>query len=148
MKENARGTILRILSTPATVTEIKNKAKNIESFGTIAYHLAKLEKESIVEKVKDHEKRGRPTTYSLVDKKLIEFYKERKKNEIIARTLILKKIKEQPLITDDELMAYVEKSGLEEYALEEIFGCSNAKLSTISYKITPKGAKFLKENSK
>ena len=66
--------ILKILKEPTTVTKLKNKLKGISSFGTIAYHLKKLEKKGLIKKYKiEYKKVGTPTFY-IISKKKWEHY--------------------------------------------------------------------------
>ena len=146
MKKDIRSRILIILSEPATVTALKEKLKDVESFGTIAYHLKKLEKEGIVEKEKDTTKRGSPTTYSLVDKDLIKIIKKMREDSVISRVAILRRIKNNPSIEEGELSLFVDRSDLPSAAEDDIFGCTDDNLATLHFEITEKGEKFLKQN--
>lgn len=144
MKKDIRTRILDILIEPSTVTEIKTKLKDVESFGTIAYHLKKLESEAIVTKKKDSSKRGSPTTYSLTDKDFVEILKTDRKYSIVAKKEILKLVNENPMIEDGEITSHIKRSGLPEAALDEVLECVNDNLTTLHFKITKKGLKFLK----
>ncbi len=146
MKKNIRDRMLEILITPSTVTVLKDKLKDVDSFGTIAYHLKKLEEEGIVEKEKDTSKRGSPTTYSLIDKSIIHIIKERNKNAKISKKAILREIKENPMIEDAILSLFVERADLPHLSLDKIFDCTNEGLATLHFKITKKGERFLRQN--
>lgn len=152
MKKDIRTRILSILVDPTTVTGIKEILKDVESFGTIAYHLKKLQDDGIIDNRKDTSKRGSPTTYFLVDKNLIEAMKEIRRDSIMGKMEVLKIVKDREFIEEGELTALLERSGIPEkdigIVVDEIFGCSNEKLTTMHFKITPRGLRFLKGSKK
>jgi DNA-binding HxlR family transcriptional regulator len=149
MAKNVREEILKILAKPTTVTELKNKIKGVRSFGTLAYHLKNLESEGII--TKNEKKKGEQIRYSLMDKRISKLLEKLKEKEKEAKIIILKKLKENPLMSDQELERYLEQSILDEkelpHVIDQIFGCSNENLATLHFKITPKGLKFLEQNS-
>ena len=68
--------IVKLLSTPKTVTELKRKLPEISSLGTLAYHLKILSDSGFIESIKDKTKRGSPTTYKQTVKAHIIFNSE------------------------------------------------------------------------
>jgi predicted transcriptional regulator len=149
MKKTFRDEILAALSKPATVTELKNKIPRIKSFGTLAYHLEKLEKENLITKKKENKKQGQPTTYSIVSekiRKIFDKYNRKKKQMLIA---FLKFIKNNPNIGDREMINKLEQQGFDKYLIGDTsMDSSNDNYSVLAHRITPKGEKFLKENDK
>jgi len=147
MGKDIRNIILNALSTPATVTELKKRTPNIKSFGSIAYHLKKLENKGIVTKKADTTKRGHPTTY-ILNKDMLLIINEEKKRREKGMRVILEKIKQKPYITDNELTTFINQSGIDYLLEDDIFETINNNLSTICFKLTPKGEKFIKGHSK
>lgn len=147
MRKNIRKEILKILSTPSTVTEIKKKLPDVSSLGTIAYHLKNLEEENLITKNKDKKKQGRPTTYRLESKEIreeIRKYKEEEKEILISCLDIMNK---NPNITENQLINEMENLGFEyDKFIDKIMDTINNKFSIISFTITYKGKEFLKQN--
>ncbi len=148
MAKDVRKRILDILAEPSTVTAIRTKLKDVGSFGTIAYHLKELHDNGVIGKDKDESKRGSPTTYYLINKDVISKVKKARESRELSKTEILKKIKESPMIEDRELSLYLERLGMSESLIDEVMNCNGDNLTTIHHKITPKGLKFLEDNSK
>ena len=149
MNEGIREKILKILSSPSSVTEIKSKLPEVKSFGTIAYHLKNLKNEGVVTSVKDNKKQGQTTIYKLNSPEIIKRISAWNKTKKEMELIILKKIKENPLIEDGELSNILEQEGLDwEFGEDIILECAGKHLSVLCHKITPKGEKFLKKQSK
>lgn len=139
-----------ILINPTTVTGIKNKLPKVKSLGTIAYHLKNLENENIITKTKEVKKQGQPTTYKISSQEISKRMKEGKKEEREQELICLNIIKDNPHITDDEIIAKLKNEGYEEKYGDRIwsdtpFNLANNHLTTINYKITEKGLKYLKK---
>jgi DNA-binding PadR family transcriptional regulator len=148
-KLNLREEILKAVSNPSTVTEIKNKIPEIKSFGTLAYHLKKLKTDGIITKKKEENKQGQPTKYKLQSLKEIErlekWREERKKEKII----FLEFLKKNELVEDNDMLNRLELEGHDlDFMGDASMSCVGDKLATLHFKITPKGKKFLKENKK
>jgi len=148
MEKSLRNKILEILVVPTTVTELKNKlGKNVKSFGTLAYHLKILEKESLITKDKDNKSQGQPTKYKLVSKeqlkRILNMQEETKKYQLT----FLKYIQENPLKDDATMLNDLENMGFNSEIMGDVaFDCSNNKFSVLCHKITKKGESFLKDN--
>lgn len=147
-----RNRILKILSIPTGVSELKEQIKEVSSFGTIAYHLKELESEGLISKYKQEKKRGQPTKYFLTSlkknpKKMIEYWKKREKL-IIKNTLLF--LKENLNSTEEQIQEYlINKIKLVKYSGEGdiVFNLIvNSNYVKPIYKLTPEGEKFLKEN--
>lgn len=146
MVRDVRKRILNILAEPSTVTSIRTKLKDIESFGTIAYHLKELYDNGVVGKDKDESKRGSPTTYYLLNKDVINKVKKGRENRRKAKYVILKIIKDEPMIEDKELLWYLQRLGLSDVDVDEVMNCVSDSLTTFHHKITTKGLNFLEDN--
>jgi predicted transcriptional regulator len=149
LESSIKEKIIQILVEPTTVTEIKNKLKEIKSFGSISYHLKNLIKEGIVIKEKDTKSQGQPTRYKLNSKKVLTRIKNL--NEWVNKnTLIyLKFLKDNPLISDNNMLNELEKRGFNRDVMGDRATDSLIKnYSEIYHKITPKGERYIKEHSK
>jgi len=149
MGKNIKDEILRILSKPTTVTEIKRKLPKVKSFGSISYHLKNLEREGVITKEKETKKQGQPTKYKLnspgIKKRIKEFYDQKKKYKIA----FLNQIKQNPMKEDAVVTNELENAGFNYDIIKDIsMDSENEKLAVFCWKITQKGEKFLKENSK
>ncbi len=149
MEKSVKNQIIQILVNPSTVTEIKNQLPKVKSLGTIAYHLRNLESENIITKIKDKKKQGQPTTYSVKSKESLAFFEKmdaREKKEKIAFLLHLKK---NPGISDNQIINDLINQGFNEDSMaDSSMAVLNENLATMSYNITKKGEKFLKDNGK
>lgn len=148
-KKNIREEILRVLSTPSTVTEIKNKIPEITSFGTLSYHLKNLENERIITKTKDKKKQGQPTRYKLESPEVIERLEKFRNIVIQNKVSVLRLIEKDEFIEDSIMLKTLERQGGDsEFIGDMSMECVNENLATLHFKITPKGKQFLKNHSK
>lgn len=145
MSKNVREQILKILIKPTTVTELKEKIKDVKSFGTIAYHINELMKEGIITK-NEKEKKGDKITYQVSSKEKMKFYSDLKKTEEDYIKKVLTFVKNKPNIERQDLLIYFEKLGVDiDYIYQQMLECENENYMSVFYKINPKGEKFLKQ---
>ena len=147
--DSVRNQILRILTNPSTVTEIKNKLPKIKSFGTIAYHLKELELDHIITKEKQKKIRGQPTIYKIQTKDVLSRINQIKNEEQKVTLLFLEYIKDHPYANTLEVDEFLD--GIPGYyeAYQDIPSeAVNNRLASFHYKISGKGLKFLKDHTK
>lgn len=149
MAMSIRDQILKVLVKPTTVTEVKNKLPKIKSFGTVAYHLKELEKEGIITKVKQEKEQGRPTSYQVREKKILDAFKEIEKTEESIRISLLKLLKRTPSISDDEAIDIIaQESKIDPEIIGDVLTDMDYQgLAEICWKILPKGERYLKNKS-
>jgi len=147
--KNIKEEILKILENPTSPTEIKKKLKDVNSFGTIAYHLKQLEEEGVITKEKDNKKQGQPTKYKLNSPEIRKRIKISNEEEEKRKIAFLNCIKENPLKEDAVIMNMLENEGFDDdWMAETSMNCNNENLAVFCWKITKKGENFLKQNSK
>jgi len=147
MTQGIRNKILSVLIEPSTITDLKNKIPEVKSFGTLVYHLNLLENEGKITK-KHKEKKGDKILYKLTDAKIIKVFEEMEKRDKKYLIAFLKMIKSNPHIEDSILLNKLEQEGFDSNLMNDIFSNSISRhFSVIQHKITPRGLKFLEDNS-
>jgi DNA-binding transcriptional ArsR family regulator len=146
-KPNVREEILRLLINPLTPTELKNRLSHIKSFGTIAYHLNKLEEEHIITKEKLKDKQGQPTKYTLASKLVRSNYEKIDKLRQDYLLAFLKYVRDNPDVEDGRMIRELKEQGYDEDGIGDIsLDGSYKSLTTLRHRITQKGEKFLRDN--